>query len=126
MGWDWKPVHRTGETIDYASSGCQININYCMEELIVLSLKGTTEGGEIRYHKRLHQRVISKQTANIIKSFMKDTVDYGTADNLTGTGISIAGKTGSAEASYRVVKCCSWMVYRLFRLITQNMSSLYL
>ncbi|HHU18330.1 MAG: peptidoglycan D,D-transpeptidase FtsI family protein [Anaerovoracaceae bacterium] len=65
-------------------------------------IKGTTEGGEIRYHKKTSpQRVISKQTANIIKSFMKDTVDYGTADNLTGTGISIAGKTGSAEASYR-------------------------
>ncbi|MDD4564547.1 MAG: penicillin-binding protein 2 [Eubacteriales bacterium] len=64
-------------------------------------IKGTTEGGEIKYQEKTSpKRVIRKQTANLIKSFMVDTVNCGTADNLTGTGISIAGKTGTAEASY--------------------------
>lgn len=64
-------------------------------------IKGTTEGGKIKYQEKTSpQRVIRKQTANLIKSFMVDAVNYGTADNLTGTGITIAGKTGSAEASY--------------------------
>jgi cell division protein FtsI/penicillin-binding protein 2 len=50
--------------------------------------------------------VISEKTADLIREMMVDTVNYGTAnnmygtdDNLTGAGITIAGKTGSAEAS---------------------------
>jgi cell division protein FtsI/penicillin-binding protein 2 len=31
---------------------------------------------------------------------MEDTVNYGTANNLSGAGVTIAGKTGSAEAAY--------------------------
>ena len=64
-------------------------------------IKGTTENGEIQYEeKRPSKRVLSKQTSDLITEMMIDTVNYGTANNLTGAGISIAGKTGSAEASY--------------------------
>ena len=46
-------------------------------------------------------RVISANTANIIKDLMVDTVTFGTANNLTtDLGIKIAGKTGSAQSSY--------------------------
>ncbi len=64
-------------------------------------IKGTTEGGEILSIKKPSpKRVIKKETAELITDLMVDTVDYGTANNLSGTGVSIAGKTGSAEASY--------------------------
>jgi len=65
-------------------------------------VKGTTEGGETKYFKRmLPRRVISKKTAELITSWMIETVDRGTANNLKDVGVTVAGKTGSAEAAYR-------------------------
>ncbi len=64
-------------------------------------IRGTTEGGAIDYlEKDPPKRVIKKSTADMIKAMMIDTVNYGTANNLSGAGVTIAGKTGSAEASY--------------------------
>ncbi|MDF3003443.1 MAG: peptidoglycan glycosyltransferase, partial [Bacillota bacterium] len=63
-------------------------------------IRGTTENGKTTYEKkRPSKRVLSKQTADFIAEMMVDTVNYGTANNLTGAGIAIAGKTGSAEAA---------------------------
>jgi peptidoglycan glycosyltransferase/penicillin-binding protein 2 len=64
-------------------------------------IKGTTEGGETEYVEKMPpRRVISGETADYIKSLMVDTVDYGTANNLKDVGVTVAGKTGSAEAAY--------------------------
>lgn len=64
-------------------------------------IRGTTEGGETEYLKKEpSERVINKETADLISGLMVDTVNYGTANNLSGAGVTIAGKTGSAEASY--------------------------
>ncbi|MDD2189934.1 MAG: penicillin-binding protein 2 [Eubacteriales bacterium] len=64
-------------------------------------IRGITEGGEIEpLGKKPNRRVITKETADLISNLMVDTVNHGTADNLTGSGVSIAGKTGSAEAYY--------------------------
>ncbi|HYE69193.1 MAG TPA: penicillin-binding protein 2 [Anaerovoracaceae bacterium] len=64
-------------------------------------IKGTTEGGKTEYlEKGPSKRVIKEETANLISELMVDTVNYGTANNLSGAGVTIAGKTGSAEASY--------------------------
>lgn len=63
-------------------------------------IRGTTEGGAIEYVKKEPaRRVIKKETADLIKEMMVDTVQYGTANNLSLSGITVAGKTGSAEAS---------------------------
>lgn len=64
-------------------------------------IKGTTEGGKTEYlEKRPSKRVIKEETADLISELMVDTVNYGTANNLSGAGVTIAGKTGSAEAYY--------------------------
>jgi Cell division protein FtsI/penicillin-binding protein 2 len=65
-------------------------------------IKGVMSDGKIKYTKAQEpKRVISYETAQIIKDFMVDTVDYGTANNLkSDLDIKIAGKTGSAEALY--------------------------
>lgn len=64
-------------------------------------IQGTTDGGEVEYLKKQDpRRVITKETASLITDLMIDTVNYGTANNLSGAGVTIAGKTGSAEASY--------------------------
>ena len=63
-------------------------------------IKGTKEAGKTSYvEKEEPVRVISRNTSDLIKEMMVDTVNYGTANNLSGAGVTIAGKTGSAEAS---------------------------
>ena len=63
-------------------------------------IKGTTVNGETKYVKsKLSKRIISKKTADLITELMVDTVNYGTANNITGIDVPIAGKTGSAEAA---------------------------
>lgn len=65
-------------------------------------MKGTTEGGETDYLEKIPpRRVISKKAAEYIRSWMIETVDRGTANNLKDVGVTVAGKTGSAEAAYR-------------------------
>lgn len=64
-------------------------------------IKGTIEDGVTDYVDRpIPRRVISNSTAELITDLMVDTVDYGTANNLTDVGVTVAGKTGSAEAAY--------------------------
>jgi peptidoglycan glycosyltransferase/penicillin-binding protein 2 len=64
-------------------------------------IKSVTAGGKTFVQPRTApNRIIKKETADLITQLMVDTVNYGTANNLTESGITIAGKTGSAEASY--------------------------
>jgi Cell division protein FtsI/penicillin-binding protein 2 len=64
-------------------------------------IKGTVEDGKTEYVKRMApKQIIKKETADLITDMMVDTVNYGTASNLSGMNVMIAGKTGSAEASY--------------------------
>lgn len=63
-------------------------------------IKAVMEDGKTRQVEKVQaHEVISQETAGIIKSFMSDTVKYGTANNLPAELLEkIAGKTGSAEA----------------------------
>ena len=64
-------------------------------------IKGTTIDGKTQYlHRGPAKRVIKQETADFIKEMMVDTVNYGTANNMTDLGVTVAGKTGSAEAPY--------------------------
>ncbi|NLP31350.1 MAG: hypothetical protein GX363_09515 [Clostridiales bacterium] len=66
-------------------------------------ISATIEGlkGRVLYPKQLAKKVISRKTAHAIKDMMVETVRSGTADNLKlKDGVSAAGKTGSAEATY--------------------------
>lgn len=68
-------------------------------------IKGVMSDGKIKNSAvTVPKRVISYETAQKIKDMMVDTVNYGTANNLSEDpdlkGIKIAGKTGSAEANY--------------------------
>jgi penicillin-binding protein 2 len=65
-------------------------------------IKETRDDGQVKILPRPEcERVISEETAKIIKDLMVDTVDHGTANNLSKyEHFSVAGKTGSAEAAY--------------------------
>ncbi|MEL7657624.1 MAG: penicillin-binding transpeptidase domain-containing protein, partial [Bacillota bacterium] len=51
-------------------------------------IKGTTEGGKTSDIKKDEPaRIISRETSELIKEMMVDTVNYGTANNLSGAGV---------------------------------------
>lgn len=51
-----------------------------------------------------HSSICSKKTAKIAQTLMKDAVERGTARGVYSSQLSIAGKTGTALASYGVEK----------------------
>src|SRR5690606_41572966 len=54
------------------------------------------------YYKEEDRRVISRESANIIKEFLEEVLNTGTASSLDLDGIGGgAGKTGSAEGILR-------------------------
>ena len=87
------PMQAARVTTIIASGGMDSGLTY---------IKGVMNGGAFKNtESRNSKRVISSKTAQTIRDFMVDTVDYGTANNMSADlGIKIAGKTGSAEASY--------------------------
>ncbi|MBR0599490.1 peptidoglycan D,D-transpeptidase FtsI family protein [Sinanaerobacter chloroacetimidivorans] len=87
------PIQAAKVTSIIASGGLDLGLGL---------VKGTiVDGVRTDVEKSKPKRVISEETAETIKNLMVDTVDFGTANNLSkDLGVSIAGKTGSAEASY--------------------------
>ncbi len=58
----------------------------------------TTDGNIVKKHMpTTYGTILSSEEAKIIKSFMKEVVEDGSATALKGLSYSVAGKTGSAE-----------------------------
>jgi len=66
-----------------------------------LILQGVSDNGVVRYafSPGAYKRVLSKEEAAILKTFMLDVVKSGTGTRARVDGLTIAGKTGSAESS---------------------------
>jgi len=64
-------------------------------ERITTALGQTTRSGE----PKAYRTVMQPATAQRIESYMRDTVSYGTASNAAIRGLTVCGKTGSAETS---------------------------
>ena len=85
------PVHGAVLSCIIASGGIRRQIN-CLDSLIDDKFK------TIKNLRSSEQtRVISEDTAEIIKNLMIDTVKYGTGKGAESKIVSCAGKTGSAE-----------------------------
>lgn len=95
------PIQAAGVTAIIASGGMDQSFSLirsvnCGEELTAALAKNKVNK---------NRRVISEQTAKIIKNLMVDTVATGTANNISSDiGITIAGKTGSAEAAFNGIE----------------------
>jgi len=53
----------------------------------------------MRYSSKVYRTACSAQTAQIIDGYMKDVIKSGTGTRAKVDGLTIAGKTGSAESS---------------------------
>ena len=53
----------------------------------------------LRYTPKVYRRAVSEENAKIIQTYMIDTIARGTATAAQVEGLTIAGKTGSAESS---------------------------
>ena len=74
--------------------------NGVMMEPRLLSKVASPEGlVRLRMTPKVYRRAVSEEIAEIIRGYMLDTVARGTATAAKVDGLSIAGKTGSAESS---------------------------
>ncbi|HPJ01376.1 MAG TPA: penicillin-binding protein 2 [Candidatus Limiplasma sp.] len=74
--------------------------NGVMMEPRLLSRVTSPEGlVRLRMTLKVYRRAVSEEIAEIIRGYMLDTVSRGTATAAQVDGLSIAGKTGSAESS---------------------------
>ena len=71
-----------------------------MMEPRLLSRVESPEGtARLRYTPKVYRTACSKETAAILDGYMKDVVKSGTGTRAKVDGLTIAGKTGSAESS---------------------------
>ena len=71
-----------------------------MMEPRLLSLVESPSGNvRLRYSQKVYRTACSPELAEIIDGYMKDVVKSGTGTRAQVSGLTIAGKTGSAEGS---------------------------
>ncbi len=85
------PLHMALITAAVANGGILMK-PYCISR--VESADGSTVSEN---HPSIYEKLMSVEEAEILTSFMRETVSSGTAEQLSYAGYSCAGKTGSAE-----------------------------
>ena len=75
------------------------NDGVMMEPRLLYKVESPTGLTRLRLTPKVYRRAVSEEIAATIKSYMLDTVARGTATAAQVDGLSIAGKTGSAESS---------------------------
>lgn len=63
-----------------------------------------------QYEATEYGMLLTEEDAKILQEYMRDVVEYGTAQKLGGTDYTAAGKTGSAEFSTSTKSSHSWFV----------------
>jgi len=75
------------------------NDGVMMEPRLLARVQTPAGAVRTRYASKAYRTACSKETAQIIDGYMKDVVKSGTGTRAKVDGLTIAGKTGSAEAS---------------------------
>ncbi len=75
------------------------NDGVMMEPRLIYNITGPSGLARLRMTPKVYRRAVSEEIAGIIQGYMLDTVNRGTATAAKVDGLSIAGKTGSAESS---------------------------
>ncbi|HPF87397.1 MAG TPA: penicillin-binding protein 2 [Candidatus Limiplasma sp.] len=87
------PLHMCMVAAAIANSGVM------MEPRLLYSVTGPTGLVRLNLTSKVYRRAVSEDIAEIIQGYMLDTVARGTGTKAQVEGLSIAGKTGSAESS---------------------------
>ncbi len=80
-------------------AGAIANGGVMMEPRLLYNVTGPTGLVRLRLTPKVYRRAVSAEIAAVIQGFMEDTVARGTATAAQVEGLTIAGKTGSAESS---------------------------
>ena len=75
------------------------NDGVMMEPRLLSLVESTTGKVRLRYSQKVYRTACSPEMAQIIDGYMKDVVKSGTGTRAQVSGLTIAGKTGSAEGS---------------------------
>ena len=75
------------------------NDGVMMEPRLLGRVQSPTGVVRLRYSQKAYRTACSPETAAIIEGYMKDVVKNGTGTRAKVDGLTIAGKTGSAESS---------------------------
>ncbi len=87
------PVHMCMMAAAIANDGVM------MEPRLLKSVTTSTGLTRLSFSTSVYQRAVSEETASILQEYMKDVTISGTGTKAQVTGLTIAGKTGSAESS---------------------------
>ena len=75
------------------------NDGVMMEPRLLSLVESPTGMVRLRYSQKVYRTACSPEMAQIIDGYMKDVVKSGTGTRAQVSGLTIAGKTGSAEGS---------------------------
>jgi len=75
------------------------NDGVMMEPRLLSRVESPAGAPRLRYSPKVYRTACSRETAAIIDGYMKDVVKSGTGTRARVDGLTIAGKTGSAESS---------------------------
>ncbi|MEJ2627695.1 MAG: penicillin-binding transpeptidase domain-containing protein [bacterium] len=70
-----------------------------IKPLIVKEILNDRGETDVKFTRKIIRRVVSQETADIIKSMLKNVVKYGSGEEAAIEGVEIAGKTGTAQKS---------------------------
>ena len=75
------------------------NDGVMMEPRLIARVKSPSGTVRVRYVPKEYRRAVPTEIADVLQSYMQNVVASGTGSAARVTGLTIAGKTGSAEAS---------------------------
>ena len=75
------------------------NDGVMMEPRLLSLVESPTGKVRLRYSQKVYRTACSPEMAQIVDGYMKDVVKSGTGTRAQVSGLTIAGKTGSAEGS---------------------------
>ena len=75
------------------------NHGVMMEPRLLSLVKGPAGAIRLRYTQKAYRRTVNETVARTLQSYMQNVVASGTGSAARVSGLTIAGKTGSAEAS---------------------------
>ena len=80
-------------------AACVANDGVMMEPRLMRKVVSSAGVIRVRYTAKTYKRVLDEATAATLQAYMKNVVASGTGTAAKVSGLSIAGKTGSAESS---------------------------
>ena len=87
------PLHMCMVAASIANDGVM------MEPRMLSRVKSPAGVVRLRYTQKVYRRTVSAEIASLLQSFMKNVVASGSGSAARVSGLTIAGKTGSAEAA---------------------------